>query len=83
METLARHAWTVGRFSREVELDLAILAERPRAREPAVRLADGLLALGRPAEALAVLQPLSAELPEDIEVDELVRLARARAGSGG
>jgi hypothetical protein len=82
-EVLARHAWTVGRFARQVELDLASLAENPQAREPALRLADGLLAQGRPAEALAVLEPLAGGRSEDVEVGELVRFARARAGSGG
>ena len=84
-EALARHAWSVGRFTRQVELDRRIHAERPRAREPAVRLADGLLALGRPDEARAVLEPLAREWPEDAELAELLGFARDRAGarSGG
>jgi hypothetical protein len=83
LESLAAHTWRVGRFTRQVELDAAIHAERPQAREPALRLSDGLLALGRVDAAIAVLEPLARSRPEDDEVADLVKLARERARPGG
>ena len=77
----AEHAWRVGNFEEQVELDRKLYERAPEARDPALRLADGLLALGRNRRALAVLERLEAAHPADDEVAWLA--ARARAASPG
>lgn len=77
LEALAAHAWRVGRFARQVELDRALRPLRGASRERDLRLADGLLQTGRPRQALAVLRPLARERPEDRELRWWVGRAEA------
>jgi hypothetical protein len=78
LEVLARHAWRVGNFASQVELDRQLVALRPEARDPAFRLADALLALGRSRQALPVAQGLLRAFPRDDEVVRLAADARSR-----
>ena len=78
----AEHAWRVGNFEAQVELDRELHARAPDARDPAFRLADGLLALGRNRRARAVLEGLEARFPNDDEVAWLASRARAAAPGG-
>lgn len=79
LERLARHAWRVGDFKRQVDWDRALRLLRPEDRDAALRLGDGLLRLGRPRGALRVLAPLEAARPEDLEVARLAAAARSAA----
>jgi hypothetical protein len=71
----------VGAFADGVEVDRELAALDPQALEPRRRLADGLLQLGRAAEALAVAEELHARDPAYGDVEILLALARQRAGS--
>jgi hypothetical protein len=78
----AEHAWRVGHFEAQVELDRELHERVPDARDPALRLADGLLALGRNRRALNLLERLEARFPGDAEVLRLAAEARARTPGG-
>jgi hypothetical protein len=73
--------WRVGAFAEGVEADRELVALDPQALEPRRRLADGLLQLGRAAEALAVAEELHARDPAYGDVEILLALARQRAGA--
>jgi hypothetical protein len=80
LEALAAHLYRVGRFARQVELDGVLHGLDPEARDPALRLGDGLLQLGRVRQAQRVLSQLAREHPADAEVGFLAALADAREG---
>lgn len=76
---LGRIYWQIGAFEEQVATDRELLLRAPDAKEPQRRLADGLLHLKRPSEALDVARRLHAADPgyEDIEI--ILAIARQRA----
>ena len=80
LEALAAHHWRIGDFEAQVALDQQRARSVPGARDPAVRLADGWLQLGRARAALRVLAPLERAFPQDLEIRILAGLARDAAG---
>ena len=76
----AEALFEAGRHAEALEAWQAIASAEPTAVRARSRVASCLLALGRSAEARAILEPLAAEHPEQPVL--LVRLAAARAGLG-
>jgi hypothetical protein len=87
LETLAAHAWRIGDWSEEVDLDARLLTALPEAYEPRRRRVDGLLQLGRNREALREARELTLRHPDAPEGAYLLDAARdavrrARPGRG-
>jgi len=87
LEELAAHAWRIGDFEEEVDLDARLLATLPDTYEPGRRRVDGLLHLGRDREALRAARELVQSHPGDLEATYLLNRARdavrrARPGKG-
>ena len=79
---LGRVYWQIGAFEKQVAADSAVAALDPTAREARRRLADGLLHLRRPAEALEVAQALYDEDPRYRDIELIRALAEKRAHAG-
>jgi hypothetical protein len=75
---LGRIYWQIGAFEKQVEADAAVAALDPGAKEARRRLADGLLQLGRAAEAVEVARALYAEDPEYEDIRLILAHAEAR-----
>lgn len=75
LSLLARALWTLGDDEGAIEWLDRLRMEVPRARDVRLMLVDWLLEVGRAAEALRVIRPAHAELPDDPQV----RAAFARA----
>jgi hypothetical protein len=71
--------WQIGAFEDGVAVERKLLALWPEAREPRRRLADGLLLLGRPAEALEVARELQQEDPDYADIALIAAIAENRA----
>ena len=71
--------WQIGAFEDGVAVERKLLALRPEMKEPRRRLADGLLLLGRPAEALEVARELQQEDPDYSGIALIAALAENRA----
>jgi hypothetical protein len=71
--------WQIGAFEDGVAVERKLLALRPEAKEPRRRLADGLLLLGRPAEALEVARALEQEDPDYADIALIAAIAESRA----
>jgi hypothetical protein len=78
LERLGQLYWRIGAFREGVEVERELLALRPASRDARYRLADSLLLLGRPAEALEVAEALHREAPDHADVSVIRDLARAR-----
>jgi tetratricopeptide (TPR) repeat protein len=76
---LGRIYWQIGAFEKQVEADAAVAALDPGAKEARRRLADGLLQLGRAAEALEVASALHAEDPDYEDIRLILAHAESRA----
>jgi hypothetical protein len=72
----------VGDYARQVDIDREAAALRPRSNAPRRRLVNGLLRLGRPAEALAAARDLRRIDPADPRYARVLLTAR-RAAEGG
>lgn len=83
LEALAAHAWRIAWFEAEVERDRELVELRPEAFEPRRRLADGLIQLDRPGEALPVARRLRRDHPHEPEAEYLLHAARVGAGWRG
>jgi tetratricopeptide (TPR) repeat protein len=70
--------WQIGAFEDGVAVERKLLALRPEAKEPRRRLADGLLLLGRPAEALEVARELQQEDPGYADIALIAAFAENR-----
>ena len=70
--------WQIGAFEDGVAVERKLLALRPEAKEPRRRLADGLLLLGRPAEALEVARELQQEDPGYADIALIAAFAEDR-----
>jgi tetratricopeptide (TPR) repeat protein len=73
--------WQIGAFEDGVAVERKLLALRPEAKEPRRRLADGLLLLGRPAEALEVARELQQEDPGYADIALIAAFAENRVNS--
>jgi uncharacterized membrane protein YdcZ (DUF606 family) len=71
--------WQIGAFEDGVAVERKLLALRPEAREPRRRLADGLLLLGRPAQALEVARELQQADPHYADIAQIAAIAEKRA----
>jgi hypothetical protein len=71
--------WQIGAFEDGVAVERKLLALRPELKEPRRRLADGLLLLGRPAEALEVARELQEEDPDYADIGLIAAIAKNRA----
>ena len=80
LDRLGELFWRVGAFREGERVDRELLELRPEAREPRRRLADDLLMLGRPTEALEVAVVLWDEDPDygDIHAIHQIALNRVR-----
>jgi hypothetical protein len=81
LDRLAAHAWRIGDFETQLPLDRILSGGAVPHRRAGLRLADALIALGRPRAAQAVLEPVLATYPRDAEAHYLARLARRSLGS--
>jgi len=71
--------WQIGAFEDGVAVERKLLALWPEAKEPRRRLADDLLLLGRPAEALEVARALEGEDPDYEDIALIAAIANNRA----
>jgi len=78
LDELGQLFWRVGAFREAIAIDQVLLAQRPELPEPQRRMADALLQLGRPAEALAVADALRRSHPGYGDVDVIYQLAASR-----
>jgi hypothetical protein len=62
-----------------VAVERKLIALQPEAKEPRRRLSDGLLLLGRPAEALEVARELQREDPDYADIALITAIAERRA----
>ncbi len=76
---LGRVYWQVGAFESQAKVDRELLALEPESREARRRLADALLHLGRPDEALELARALHDEDPGYEDVAVILAIARQRA----
>jgi tetratricopeptide (TPR) repeat protein len=70
--------WQIGAFEDGVAVERKLIALEPEAKEPRRRLADGLLLLGRPAEALEVARELRQEDPNYEDIALIAAIAESR-----
>lgn len=79
---LGRIYWQIGAFEKQVAADSALVALGSTDKEVRRRLADGLLHLGRAAEAWEVARALRDEDPEYQDVQLILALAEKSMGAG-
>jgi tetratricopeptide (TPR) repeat protein len=79
LERLGWLYWQIGAFRDGVAVERKLIALRPEAKEPRRRLADGLLLLGRFAEALEVARELQEEDPDYADIALIAAIAEKRA----
>ncbi len=79
LDELGRAYWQIGAFESQTELERELLELAPGSKEPRRRLADALLQLGRPAEALEVARTLHEEDPDYEDIALILAIARQRA----
>ncbi len=79
LDRLGELFWHVGAFTEGERTDRELLALQPGNREARRRLADDLLLLGRPAEALAAAEPLVRVDPDYADIRAIHQIASGRA----
>ncbi len=79
LDRLGELHWRIGAFGDGVRVDRELLELQPEHREARRRLADDLLLLGRPAEALDVVEPLYREDPDYADIHAIRQIAANRA----
>lgn len=78
---LGRIYWQIGAFEQGVAADARVVELDPHAKEARRRLADGLLHLGRPVEALEVARSLYAEDPGYRDIGVILAIAERSAAT--